>query len=67
MRRISVDQVLFIHKYLIEVSGGVDGIRDSLWLMVCGVLRRFLLGFPSIYEKYADMALFCVLKLSYVA
>ncbi len=62
MRRISVDQVLLIHKYLIEVSGGVDGIRDYLWLMVCGVLQRFLLGFPSIYEKYADMVLFCVLK-----
>ena len=28
MRRISIGQVLLIHKYLIEVSGGVDGIRD---------------------------------------
>lgn len=28
MIRISVNQVLLVHKYLIEVFGGIDGVRD---------------------------------------
>ena len=59
MIHFSTEQTLLIHSYLIEVSGGAEGLRDEAALesALCGPVRTFGGGniYPGKLQKAIQM------------